>query len=292
MVDHIAFVGVGLIGGSLALALKQSGFCRKTTGYARNLANLELAKKLGVLDYLADNVSDAVKDADIIVLAVPLGAMEGILGEIRETAKPDAIITDVGSAKGVVVRLANEIMPERLGYLVPAHPIAGKEHSGVAHAEAGLFKDHFTILTPTSKTRKEALGRITAMWEVTEAKIVCMEVEHHDQVLAATSHLPHMLAYLLVHMLTKLETEKEVFRYAAGGFYDFTRIASSSPEMWRDICLHNQGPILDMLKKYRSEIDGLIEILQSGDGEGLRSLFEGAKKRRDQLIAEKDAEVH
>ncbi|RMH19318.1 MAG: prephenate dehydrogenase/arogenate dehydrogenase family protein [Gammaproteobacteria bacterium] len=292
MVDHIAFVGVGLIGGSLALALKQSGYCRQTTGYARNRANLELAKKMGALDHLAENVAYAVKDADIIVLAVPLGAMEGVFAEICKTAKPDAIITDVGSAKGVVVNLARRIMPERLAYLVPAHPIAGKEHSGVVHAEAGLFADHYTILTPIPETDKEVLQRIVAMWEVTAAKVVCMDVEHHDQVLAATSHLPHLLAYLLVHMLTKLETEREIFRFAAGGFYDFTRIASSSPEMWRDICLHNQKPILDMLKTFRSEVDSLIDILQSGNGEGLHELFEGAKRRRDQLIAEKDAEKH
>ncbi len=284
MIKCLALIGTGLIGGSLALGLKKTSFCSEVIGYGRHKENLKYAVEKGVLDNYASSIEETISNADVIVIAVPMGVVESVLQKVHVTAPAKAIITDVGSTKGSFVDLARKIMPERLPYVVPAHPIAGKEHSGVQYAESSLFEGHYTIVTPLLETLPESLKLVMTMWEQLGSTVVSMDVSHHDKVLAATSHLPHMLAYLLVDTLAQMESQGEVFKYAAGGFNDFTRIASSSPEMWRDICLHNRDAIIDMLHRYRSEMDGLIHIMEACDSEGLAHLFTRAKQRRDELI--------
>jgi len=284
MIDTLSIIGVGLIGSSLSLALKEAGVVGRVIGYGRNRKNLELGVELGVLDGFEDSIEAAVADADVVVVAVPLGAMQAIFGELANVVKPGAVITDVGSSKGSVAAAARAELGEKLKRFVPGHPIAGNEKSGVAAGFASLFQNRRIILTPLAETDAGATSLIDAMWRDCGATIEYLDIEHHDKVLAATSHLPHMLAYALVHHLSNLNDHDEIFRYAAGGFRDFTRIASSDPVMWRDVCIANGDALGELIEQYQRELDRISVAIKAGDSDELLRLFGRAKSERDSLI--------
>jgi len=284
MINRLALIGVGLIGGSLARALRDAGHVREVIGYGRGLANLQRAVELGVADRIETSLSAAVRDADMVVLATPVGSMADILDAIAPYLAKDAVVTDVGSVKGTIATAARAALGAKLTDFVPGHPIAGTERTGVEASFSSLFVGRRVVLTPLPETRAEAVARVRAMWQAAGAEVVSMSVEHHDAVLAATSHLPHLLAYALVDMLARLDDSREIFAYAAGGFRDFTRIASSDPVMWRDISLANREAIVNMLKQYQAEVNGLIKAVATGDGEKLLTLFARAKAARDALV--------
>ncbi len=284
MIDRLAIIGVGLIGSSLALALKQAAAVGHVIGYGRKLENLERGIELGVIDSLATTVADCVRDADVIVVAVPLGAMRQLFTELKVSAGRDAVITDVGSAKGSVIAAAKQELGDLLPRFVPGHPIAGTEQSGVEAGFASLYRGRRVILTPLEQTDADAVEMIDDMWQHCGAIMEYLSVEHHDKVLAATSHLPHMLAYALVHHLSNLNDHEEIFRYAAGGFRDFSRIASSDPVMWRDVCLANGDALVTLIDQYQQELERIASAIRDGDADELLKLFGRAKSERDSLI--------
>ena len=281
MIKRLCIIGVGLIGGSLARALKQAGYCAEVVGCGRDLSQLKRAWELGIIDRFEQDAARAVDDADVIVLAIPLGAMEGVMRAIAGHIKQDAVITDVGSAKGSVVTAAQAAFGAVPAGFVPGHPIAGTEKSGVEASIAELYRERRVILTPLEQTAAHALAAVRKMWEKTGAQVVEMSVEHHDEVLAATSHLPHMLAFALVDTLARMHEQAEIFRYAAGGFRDFTRIASSDPVMWRDICLANRDAIAAMIDRFQGDLVGLREAIVQGNGKQIEEIFTRAKAARD-----------
>jgi len=281
VIGRLAILGVGLIGGSLALALRRAHHVGEVVGSGRRERNLQRAVELGVIDRYALDPAEAVRGADMVVLAVPLGAMEGLCRQIAPVLGEQAVLTDVGSAKRSVVEAVRAAFGRLPEGFVPGHPIAGTEQSGVEAAFADLFYHRRVILTPLPETGLRALGEVREMWEATGAVVEEMSVEHHDHVLAATSHLPHMLAFALVDSLARLEDRHEVFRYAAGGFRDFTRIASSDPVMWRDICLANRDALLEMMDRFRDDMDRLSQAIEQGDGDTLLEIFQRAKQARD-----------
>lgn len=283
MIKRLAVLGVGLIGGSLARALRRRGYCETIVGYGRQVAELEKARRLGVIDMIANSVPEAVAGADMVVLATPLGAFRSLFEAMNGHLAPDAVVTDVGSAKGCVVDTARSVFGEMPAYVVPGHPIAGTEHSGVEASFAELFAGRRVILTPTKETAAAALGRVRAMWETADAIVDELTVEAHDQILAATSHLPHLLAYALVNTLVDLDETEAIFRFAAGGFRDFTRIASSDPIMWHDICFANRHALLSVLDRYVEDLRQLRASIERGDGESLKNSFARAKRARDRF---------
>lgn len=284
MINRLAIVGVGLIGGSLALALKQAGAVGHVAGCGRNQKNLDKAVQLGVIDSYEESISDAVKGADIVVLAVPLGAMQSVFVQIKDVIGDATVITDVGSAKQSVVDIASANLGPKIGQFVPGHPIAGTEQSGVEAGFASLYQNRRVILTPLDSTDPAAIARIDAMWRQCGASVEYLGVGHHDKVLAATSHLPHMLAFALVNYLSRLNDHEEIFNYAAGGFRDFTRIASSDPVMWRDVCISNGDALLTLIEGYKNELDQVSAAIRDADHEHLLQLFGKAKSERDSLI--------
>ncbi|MCG8048953.1 MAG: prephenate dehydrogenase/arogenate dehydrogenase family protein [Candidatus Thiodiazotropha endolucinida] len=284
MIDKLAIIGVGLIGGSAALALKEEGVVKEVVGCGRGEANLIKAQSLGVIDHYTHDVGAAVKGADMVLLSVPLGAMRDTLSGMRGQLVDHAVVTDAGSVKCSVVNDVKAVFGEIPGFFVPGHPIAGTERSGAEAAFAELYRNRRVILTPLQETDKDALLRVERMWQQCGADVVQMTVEHHDEVLAATSHLPHMLAFTLVDSLARMKENDEIFRFAAGGFRDFTRIASSNPVMWRDICIANQGYLNEMLTRFAGELHELAALLQSGDETGLLEIFQRAKKARDRYV--------
>ncbi len=284
MIRKLAIIGVGLIGGSMARALREEGMVQEVVGCGRGKANLEKALELGVIDHYTHEVANAVQGADFVVLAVPLGAMQASFDAMQGQLADDAVVTDVGSVKGSVVQDARRVFGEVPDFFVPGHPIAGTERSGVEAAFPELFRNRRVILTPLDNTDPNALQRVEQVWKLCGAEVTRMSVQHHDEVLAATSHLPHMLAYSLVDSLARMKENDEIFRYAAGGFRDFTRIASSNPTMWRDICLANSEALGQMLQRFANELKDLAELLHGGDEEGLLELFERAKSARDRYV--------
>ncbi|MFZ4791235.1 MAG: prephenate dehydrogenase [Candidatus Competibacteraceae bacterium] len=286
MIQRLCLIGVGLIGGSLARALREAGEVGEVIGCGRGEANLQTAVRLGVVDRYQLDPAQAVAGADVVVIAVPLGAIEAVLRTIIPHLAPDAVVTDVGSAKGSVVadvaRIYGGIPPN----FVPGHPIAGTENSGVEASFATLFQRRRVILTPLAETAAAAHSLIKQMWELTGAEVVNMGVRHHDAVLAATSHLPHLLAYTLVDTLARLDDRAEIFRYAAGGFRDFTRIASSDPIMWRDICVANREQLLEMIALFNTDLAQLAEAIRDDDHAVILATFQRAKRARDNLYLE------
>lgn len=281
----LAIFGVGMIGGSLARALRNANACDRIIGYGRRPASLQRALELGVIDEASADAASAAADADVIILASPLATTEPLLLQIRDALGRDTIITDVGSAKGCIVAAARRVLKAgQLRNLVPGHPIAGKEKSGVDHAHPDLFVDHLVILTPIPETDPGQLRRIRRLWELTGARVVEMDVKTHDAILAATSHLPHMLAYALVDCLAQSHESEEIFKYAAGGFADFTRIASSNPEMWHDICIANRDNLVVMLDRFRGHLDEIRAAILRNDGPLLLEIFTRAKGARDDFI--------
>ena len=282
MINKLCIVGVGLIGGSLARALRAAGQVREIVGYGRRPNALQRAVELGVIDHAEVTLAAAVQGADIVVLAVPVGAMADILAELGRLSF-DGVITDAGSTKGSVVAAARSALGARLPHFVPGHPIAGTEQSGVEASQANLFRGRRVILTPLPGTGTQALGRVRALWEATGAEVLEMSVEEHDRILAASSHLPHMLAYMLVDMLVRRDDHRAVFAASAGGLRDVTRIAASDPVMWRDICLANRTELLAALKQYRDNLGTLVEALERNDAKWLEETFARARRARETL---------
>ncbi|GMQ90103.1 MAG: hypothetical protein BMS9Abin10_0451 [Gammaproteobacteria bacterium] len=284
MIQRLAVIGVGLIGGSLARALREGGHVADVVGFGRSLGNLQTAVDLGVVDRAEVSVAATVRGADMIVVAVPVSSIKLILSELAPLLEDGAVVTDVGSVKGVVVQAAREALGTRFASFVPGHPIAGAEHSGVGASRADLFQAHHVILTPDDDTDPVALARVQAMWQATGADVMTMPIVQHDEVLAACSHLPHMLAYTLVDMLVRRNDHRATFDLVAGGFRDFTRIASSDPVMWRDICVGNSEALVRVLREYRDNLDVLISAINKGDAKRLEQTFARAKRARDKYI--------
>ena len=280
-INQLCIIGVGLIGGSLARALKKAGVCKEIVGASRSAGNLEKAVSLGVIDRFETDLSKAVAKADVIVLCVPVGTNRAVLEAIRDHIRTDAILTDVGSTKGSVVEDVKNVFGKLPAGFVPGHPIAGTERSGVEASFAELFNDRKVILTPLAETDTKAVHTVRTMWEHAGAEVVEMSVEHHDEVLAATSHLPHLLAFSLVDTLARMDEQTEIFKYAAGGFRDFTRIASSDPVMWHDICLANHDAIIKMLDQFTSGLDELKMALNKSDSKKILEIFRRAREARD-----------
>ena len=277
----LCIIGVGLIGGSLARALRSAGACDEIVGCGRDAQPLEKALALGVIDRAETDIARAVRGAEVVVIAVPVGAMEQVFQAMVQHLSPHTIITDVGSTKGDVVRAAQKVFGVVPPTFVPGHPIAGTEQSGVEASFAELFRNRKVILTPAPNTVAWAVSRMTWMWKQTGAQVSEMGTQQHDEILAACSHLPHVLAYALVHTLAGMKERDEIFKYAAGGFRDFTRIASSNPAMWHDICLANRVALLTMLRRYSGELQQVADALEQGDGVFLQSVFAQAKQARD-----------
>jgi len=284
VIERLAIIGVGLIGGSLARALREAGAVGEVVGCGRALPNLERAVEIGVIDRFDQDPAAAVAGADLVFIAVPLGSMRAIFTAIKDRLHPEAIVTDGGSVKGSVVADARAAFGQLPPRLVPGHPIAGTERSGVEASFATLYRDRRVILTPLPETDPAAVARVEWMWRTCGAEVSRMSVAHHDEVLAATSHLPHMLAYGLVDALARMDETDEIFRYAAGGFRDFTRIASSSPVMWRDICMANREALSAMLARFSIELTDLAQAIRLGDANTLLEVFERAKAARDRYV--------
>ncbi len=278
---RLVVVGLGLIGGSFAKGLRERGLCREVIGVDLDPESRRLAVELGVVDRCEVDLAAACQGADIIQLAVPILAMEKLLAELAKLDLGMTVLTDVGSAKGNVVRAARLAFTGKSVRFVPGHPIAGSEQSGVEASNAQLFRRHKIILTPCEQSDESALALVDALWRELGADVEHMEVEHHDQVLAATSHLPHLLAFTLVDSLAKRSENLEIFRYAAGGFRDFTRIAGSDPVMWHDIFLANREAVLRTLDVFRDDLDALRDAVDAGDGHQLLGVFTRARVARE-----------
>lgn len=280
LLGTVAFIGIGLIGGSLALALRAAKAAERIVALDNDSKALITAQQLGVIDEAVD--WQDLAQADVIVLATPVDALFDICGRLATTAlKPSVVITDVGSTKASVLQAMENAFGYVPSYFVPAHPIAGRELSGVSAAREDLFVRRKVILTALPDTDDRALGVVSRLWHATGAFISQMSVAAHDEILGATSHLPHVLAYLLVDMLDQDLHHEAIFSYAAGGFRDFTRIASSSPVMWRDICLHNPHEIVKLLEQYRERLQQFEQLLAARDGEAIEKIFARAKAARD-----------
>ena len=284
MINRLCIIGVGLIGGSLALALKKTGFCREIIGAGRNKERLEKALSLGVVDRIEMDYAKAVHQSDMVFVAVPLGAMKDVFKQIATALPAHTIVTDAGSAKLCVIQDAEKAFGLKINQFVPGHPIAGTEQSGVEAAFDSLFQRRRVILTPLESNSPDAVKKVRAMWQAAGAEIDEMGPRHHDLILAGTSHLPHILAFSLVDCLHRLDDVDEIFKFAAGGFRDFTRIASSDPTMWRDICLYNRDAVLAMMQRFQNEVDEVRDAVEKEDGKKLIEIFSRAKQARDDFF--------
>jgi len=273
-----------LIGGSVARAAKKNGLCSQVIGHGRHVDELDKAISLGVIDQYELDIASAVRDADLIIVAVPLGIMTSMFEQISGHAKKDAVISDVGSSKVSVISAATTAFGELPPGFVPGHPIAGTEKSGVEASFAELFEGRCCILTPVQSSAPWAVDKLTHFWEGIGSEVVAMEAQHHDEVLAATSHVPHVLAFALVDTLGQMHERKEIFKYAAGGFRDFTRIASSDPDMWRDICLSNSDAIKHVLHLFKVELESLEQAIDRKDGVAIENVLQRAKNLRDSYV--------
>jgi prephenate dehydrogenase len=283
----VAVIGVGLIGGSFGLALKASGLCGRVIGAGRSAANLELAVARGAIDAFETGeagAAAAVHDADLVLVASPVAQFERIFLEIGPALRSDALVMDAGSTKRDVVVAARKGLGGRITRFVPAHPIAGAENSGAGAASAELFRDRRLVLTPLNENGKEDVERAASLWTALGARVSRMSPEEHDGVFAAVSHLPHLLAYALVGDIAARADAAQLFSYAAGGFRDFTRIASSHPEMWRDICVANSDKLLKEVVQFSTELEKIKKILQDRDAPALEKLFTDARAARQKWL--------
>ena len=276
----LAVIGVGLIGGSFALALRRAGAVSSVVGFDRDAAALERAASLGVIDAAAGSISEAAKGADLVVVAVPVRAIGTVLHDVALAMQPGAVVTDVGSTKADVTRTARAELRERFARFVPGHPIAGREASGVDAAAADLFRGARVVLTPSSDTAADAIELVRGAWEAALGRVTTMQAEEHDRIFAAVSHLPHLLSFALVSEIAGRDNAADLFSFAAGGFRDFTRIAASSPEMWRDIALQNRAALLDELDRYASRLAVFRALIDKGEGPGLERLMAEARNAR------------
>jgi len=280
-IRKLAIFGVGLIGGSFALALRRADAVAQVVGVGRSQANLARAVELGVIDSIAADAADALAGADLVLVAVPVQQTERVLNQIADHIEPGAAVTDGGSTKRDVIAAARNALGARLAQFVPAHPIAGAELSGVEAATAELYRGRTVVITPIAESLNEARTRVAQAWLACGARLVEMTAERHDAVLAAVSHLPHALAFALVDMIADRADGAELFSFAGAGFRDFTRIASSSPEMWRDICLANRDLVLAEVSAYRERLAILEQYLERADGPALERMFEAARTARN-----------
>ena len=284
-IDKLVVFGVGLIGGSFALALREAKAVRHIVGIGRSQKNLEEALSLGIIDEASSDPTFAVKNADFVFLATPVGQMESLLTQIAPDLSPHVVITDGGSTKQDVVAYARNALGKNFARFVPGHPIAGTEKSGAAAADAKLYERRKVILTPELETDPAAIQAVSGAWHTCLAEVHFMRPAEHDALCAAISHLPHLLAFALVDWIANKPNHEALLKFAAGGFRDFTRIASSSPEMWRDICLANRVALLEQLGDYRSELEKLQDCLQRADAAQLEQLFSRARNTRDEWLA-------
>ncbi|MEK7435314.1 MAG: prephenate dehydrogenase/arogenate dehydrogenase family protein [Pseudomonadota bacterium] len=281
--DKVVIFGVGLIGGSFALGLKAAGAARHIIGLGRNPANLERALELGVIDAASKDPA-AVAGADLVLLAAPVGQMAALLRAIAPHLGAGTVVTDGGSTKQDVVALAYRLLKGRVAQFVPGHPIAGAEHSGVTAARIDLFHKRRVVLTPLPENSAASIRRVRAAWRLCGARLYSMQPAEHDKVFAAVSHLPHLLSYALVDQVARHPNGRQLFDYAAGGFRDFTRIASSHPEMWRDVCVANRKALLAELSGYQRELAEMKVLLRKGDAAGLEKIFARARAARDKWL--------
>jgi prephenate dehydrogenase len=281
--NNVTIIGVGLIGGSLARALKAGNLAGRITGAGRSRATLEQALKLGVIDRMGKGSTYAVEDADLVVLASPVGTFEKIVPEIGPHLKQGAILTDVGSVKGALIKKIEDSIPPGSHY-VPAHPIAGREKSGVAESTETLFQGRRCILTPTARTDQKALEAVRDMWTAAGAEVSVMDAGLHDKVFAAVSHLPHVAAFAMICAVAELNTGTEDYiQFSGAGFRDFTRIAASSPEMWKDICLMNRDNLIPMIDRYLFSLNRFKREIGSGDEKRLEKHLKAASDARKRL---------
>jgi prephenate dehydrogenase len=278
---RVAVIGVGLIGGSFALALKAARLAGHVVGIGRGAANLRLALEQGVIDSIGTDAAGA----DLVLVAAPVAQYPALFAALAPLLKPGALVTDAGSTKRDVIDAARVALGAKLAQFVPAHPIAGAERSGAAASSAELFRNRRVVLTPLAENPAGAVQAIEEVWQACGARVTRMDAAEHDAVLAAVSHLPHLLAYALVHEVAARDNSAQLFGFAAGGFRDFTRIASSHPEMWRDICVANRDRLLDELDCYAAKLQALRPLVQSGDGAALHKLFEEARAARQRWLA-------
>jgi len=282
--EKVAVIGVGLIGGSFGMALKAAGRCKHVVGCGRSAANLGSALKRGAIDSVATDAAAAVRGADLVLVAAPVAQFEKIFLAIHPVLPPDCLVMDAGSTKRDVVAAARAGLGAKLSQFVPAHPIAGAEKSGAEAAQADLFKGRKVVLTPLPENSPGSIQVAREAWQALGAEVSTMPAEEHDAVFAAVSHLPHLLAYALVSDIASRPDAAQLFGYAAGGFRDFTRIASSHPEMWRDICVANGDQLLKELEKFSSEIQKIKVLLQNRDAESLEKLFADARGARERWL--------
>lgn len=275
---QVSVIGLGLIGGSIAAGIKQQGLASSVCAWDENAVNLALGHDLGIIDSIAADIHEATAQADLIILAVPVQSMEQVLHDID---LKDQVITDVGSVKGIAVEAARRVFGQLPENFIPGHPIAGSEKQGVVAADPNLFRQHKVILTPEEGSNPAAIARVEKLWCGLGADVVRMSVSHHDDVLAQTSHLPHLLAYALVDTLSAGGDSLEVFEYAAGGFRDFSRIAASDPTMWSDIFQANKEPLVQVLDQYLLKLETLKQLIESGEADQIKVLLSRAKVARD-----------
>ena len=282
MINKITIIGVGLIGGSLALALNERNLANVVCGYGRDQSRLEEAQKSNIIDAFSTNIKEAIDEANIVVISTPVGTFKDILGQIEPLISSNVIITDVGSTKSDIVNIVNDVLRDKSSCFIPAHPIAGKERSGFEVSDSKLYDGKKVIITPQETNSPESIDMIEQMWKNVGADVDFMSAESHDNLLGMTSHLPHMLAFSLVNYLVDQNPNASI--YAGGGFKDFSRIASGDAIMWRDICLQNKNQIMSHLKGYQSTLDDLLEAINDEDSEKLGQLFTTAKKTRDSWL--------
>lgn len=280
VIDRLVVVGVGLIGASFALALKQAGAVRTVIGVGRSRANLERALADGAIDATASDPGSAADGADFVLVATPVAAMESAFASLAPRLGPGAVVTDGGSTKRSVIAAARAALGARAAQFVPGHPVAGSDESGAAAANAALYRDREVILTPLAENSPEAVARVRAAWQACGARVTEMSAADHDAVLAAVSHLPHLISYALVHELAGRADAANLFDHAGAGFRDVSRLAASSPEMWRDICLANRDVLLGELRRYQDALAGLGAALEQSDGAALERAFGAARAAR------------
>ncbi|MDP2581547.1 prephenate/arogenate dehydrogenase family protein [Shimia thalassica] len=292
--DRVALIGLGLIASSMFWAIKRGGLAGEVTGYARSQATRDTAREIGLCDRVCDTVADAVEGADLVVLCVPVGAMGSVAAEMAASLKSGATISDVGSVKRAVIDAVQPHLPEDV-HFVPAHPLAGTEHSGPESGFAELYDNRWCIIVPADKdTSPEAVAKLRALWEGMGANVDQMDADHHDLVLAVTSHAPHLIAYTMVGVADDLRrvTDSEVIKYSAAGFRDFTRIAASDPTMWRDVFLNNKDATLEILGRFTEELFALQRAIRTGDGDHLFDYFTHTRAiRRGIIEAGQDTEA-
>lgn len=280
MFNQLGLIGCGLMGGSFALALKRAGLVQRVVGYSKSPSTTEKARRLGVIDVAAESALLAVSGSDIVLIAVPVASFEATFKAIRHLIAPEMLVMDVGSTKRDVVDAARRVLKDRLPSFVPAHPITGKEVSGVEHADAALYAGRQVILTPIHQTAPELVQKATDVWAALGAQVLRMTAENHDAAFAAVSHLPHLLSYACFSAVMRQPAGRDFLSLAGPGFRDFTRIAASDPQMWRDILLANREEVLKQSQRFRQALDTLEQAMQAGDGDALEALIRAASEGR------------